>query len=217
MRIYSLEEIYKGINTRRIRNFLAFLIFQNPIQGIHKSKRRKTHKDIYKVRLCRSFANNNRLGVAPNRQAVQYKTVKYKKIFRKDNGKTKKVNWIGSNPSEKPKLQNGYSLHILWKKEWRPLFVKPFFKKDRSYSVENLQDIQIFCYLDNKSGKTKSWSIRSLRDIKLGLGSTCNGNDIATKQKKEIAGAYSNSTILSGFDVNEFLKQGAEKIRMKDL
>ncbi len=199
-RIYSLKEIYLGINTRKIRNFIAFLLFNQPIQGIHESKRRKPKK-IYKVRLCRSYANNNSLGIAPSRMAVKFKTVKYNKIFQNDGGKTNNVEWIGQSRSDKPKLTNGYSLHVLYKKEWRPLHVKPIFKRDRSYTADNLADIQVFCYLDTKKGKTKSWSLREMRRFRI-KGSR---QENVTQQTEEAPATHNHSTIIkietdSGYD-----------------
>ena len=148
--IYDIESLYKHINKGSGRKFLSKLLFNRPKQEIkiNRVKKKPKYKTVWKVRLCRTFANKDQHGNALTKwealkkktwqwkygRSVRNRTVDYEKYEFPDIKK-----WsvgapmveLGEAKNEKFTISKawGYYPHIYYKGEWRPLFIKVHWNK----------------------------------------------------------------------------------------
>jgi hypothetical protein len=170
-RYLSLQQLYdKHLNTAKGRAFMSALIF--PDRPVHMFQ--ENGKEIYKIRLCRTFANKDKSGRAlTGSQAKKKKTWTFKyrpgtkaNPFQKDfEGSQYKEDMYeqGTHADQKFKIQRakGYYPHIFWKNEWRPLFFNlksvPAAGFDEfGYPKRRVIDIVLKWYVDRKKTEHRS-------------------------------------------------------------
>ena len=170
---YSIPKLYKDIHTKRVRKVLAALIFQNPIhtrKTIERKKKPPIEKVIYKIRLCRTFANKTSYGHSLTKEQAKsrkmgsfkynLKSRKYEKDFEGQLCSQRIPFEQQTNKGDEFRIHKakGYYPHIHWQGEWCPLFMNVH----KVYNRITTKDDPIDIILQWRHGKGRFLQKRSI-------------------------------------------------------
>ena len=184
MKAYSIPEIYKKVHTGKVRRVLSTLIFQNPIHKtmiLDRKKKKPIKKVIYKIRLCRTFANKTSYGHALTKEQGKerkIKSFKYNLNTRKhqkdfaDNIYSQRTPFEQlTNKGDEFRIHKakGYYPHIHWNGEWCPLYMNVHKVYNRITTKDDPVDI-VLQWRHGKSGiKLQKRSVRVLINKRIAL------------------------------------------------
>ena len=161
MKYYTPLEVFKKLNTKKIRKYISSALFGVTYTGMRTKKGRK----ILKIKLCRPYSHKKMNGTAVSRlDASKNKTgtIKYFKSFKKNKNKKEnnRINMIVLRKGWKQKTKswlddmNGYYPHVYHNGTWSPLFCRLI--NNKWGQIEEI----VFFIFHNKGRK------KGLKDIK---------------------------------------------------
>ena len=175
--IYTLETLISKhkINTKSGRKFLSKLIFPTHPKTTAVIKRiKKADKtvQVWKIRLCRTFANKDQNGTALTRHIAKKKrtwTMKFKPSYTKmqkdwtDNNYKTQIHQQETNKGTQFKIVKGagYYPHIFWKGEWCPLYINVKMIWGRRGSPDIVENV-ILKWRHGKKGEEQKRDLRRL-------------------------------------------------------